>query len=244
MANVSDEGVYKFIHASRMDDVLDGLIKVGSLTHYRKLEETQWIADKLEGRVVLDAGGITITQDTNELDQMLPPSLAGRHAVAESGGTITYAPGVRITIEHPEVYIFSASNGKLAELRRVMCDGADEPYDACIQIFDLRHLAHRLFHRGVVPELDGARMSDLFQSFECSQVAYDVLLRSRGSSRAPEVSPFLKNVFFAAQQEARIVLYPRRSIPSSTFVVRVPRANQLFKEVFRGTSDRPASGSS
>jgi len=234
-----DDKVYKFLPTSRIDDVVKrGFVKIGSLSHYRKLEtEAQWIADKLEGQIVLDTGEIVVTDSSSEVDQMLPPSLAGRHIVVENGGQVIFAPGVKVTIEHPDVYIFSASKGELSDLKRTMCNEAAEPYDGCLQILDLRHLAHRMFHRGIVDALGGTRMTKLFQSFECSEVIYDVLFRKRGSGRAPEVSPFLKDKFFSGQQEVRIVFHPHRPIPVSTFTVRVPRPGQLFKEVFRAAGE-------
>jgi hypothetical protein len=193
----------------------------------------QWIADKLEGRVVLETGGIEITEHNNKLDEMLPPSLVGKHAKAESGGKIVFAPGVKITIEHPEVYIFSAAKGDLATLKQAMCESAAEPYDACIRILDFQHLAHRLFHRGKVASLNNARMSQLFVNFDATEVRYDNLLRGQDSGQAPEASPFLKHVYFSNQREIRIAFFPRRPIALETLIVQIPRPDHLFTEVFR-----------
>jgi len=176
---------------------------------------------------------MVVTESDNKLDPMLPPSLAGRHVHVESGGQVIYAPGATITVQHPEVYIFSACKGELRELIDAMCRDAMEPYDACISIQDVRHLAHRLLYRGRVPELGNVRMSDLFKTFDCSDVAYDVLSRRPEMGRAPEATPFLKDVRFADQHEVRIVFWPRESIDRSTFLVRIPRPDQLFEEVFR-----------
>jgi hypothetical protein len=50
--------------------------------------------------------------------------------------------------------------------------------------------------------------------------------------RIVEASTFLKDSRFAAQREVRIVFYPRQPMQSSTFVVRVPRADQLSRKSF------------
>jgi hypothetical protein len=105
--------IYKFLHSHHLTRVLEGTIRIGSLSHYRRLEGEQWIADRLEGSVEFDPQGMVITEEDNKLDPMLPPSLAGRHVKVSTGGRITYAPGVKFTIQHPEVYLFSASIGDL-----------------------------------------------------------------------------------------------------------------------------------
>jgi len=237
IARGKERGVYKFLHSRHLNDILrKGTLKIGSLSNYRGLEaKAQWIADELEGSIRLDPSGMVITEADNRLDPMLPQSLAGRHVHVESGGQIAFAPGVTMTVQHPEVYIFSASEGDLCELADTMCRGAHDPYDACIQIRDIHHLAHRLFYRGAVPELANARMSKLFQAFECSGVRYDVLARGPELGRAPEASPFLKDAKFAAQHEIRIVFWPRKPVDLSTLLVRIPRPNQLFEEVFRSS---------
>jgi hypothetical protein len=140
---------------------------------------------------------------------------------------------VKITIEHPEVYIFSASKGSLSRLTRTMCEEADEPYDACIHIRDLQHLAHRLFYRGRVRNLQDARMSQLFQDCRCAEVIYDTLVRGQELGHAPEASPFLKDIYFADQHEIRIAFFPYGPIGSPTLDVQFPHPNQLLNEVFR-----------
>jgi hypothetical protein len=234
---------YKFLHSSHVDDVLiGGNVKLGSLTHYRGIEaDQQWISDRLEGRVEINAGGesgMIITEHDNPLDRMLPPSLAGRHAVARSGGRIIYAPGVKILIS-PDInpFIFSASKGPLDPLTDEMCRNSPQPYDACVGITDIGLLAHRLFHRGVIRELGNARTCQVFAHVICQQVSYDTLSRGPEHRQAPEASPFLKDLKFASQREIRIALFPRTPITNTTLIVQVPRPHQLFFEVFRGAPD-------
>jgi len=225
--------VYKFMHSQHLTHVLDeGTIKLGSLSHYRRLEGEQWIADRLEGSVELDPQGMVITEEDNQFDTMLPPSLVGRDVKASAGGRITFAPGVKVTIAHPEAYVFSASIGDLEQLTSLMCRKDQEGYDACIHITDIGLLAHRLFNRGVVLELK-ARVREVFQAVHCSRVSYEVLSRTAALGRAPEASPFLKDIHLADQSEIRIALLPPQHIEHSMLTIRVPRPGQLFKEVFR-----------
>jgi hypothetical protein len=176
---------------------------------------------------------MVITEHDNKLDPLLPGSLAGRHVRAESGGMIVYGPDVKITIEHPEVYIFSASKGDLSELTSVMCGDSSDGYDACIKINDPQLLAHRLLHRARIPALQNARVSDMFSHAQCQDVGYGVLSRGPELGRSPEASPFLKDMYFAGQREIRIVLWPSQNISNSTLIVRVRRPDQLFEAVFR-----------
>lgn len=226
------KGIYKFLHAQHASAVLEaGTVKIGSLSHYRNLEGDQWIADKLEGRVVIEPGAITISENEDKLTPLLPHSLRN-HVRAESGGTITYAPGVKITIEHPDAYIFSATIGDLTKLKDVMCRDSAERYDACIGINSIEHLAHRMFFRGRSLNLNNTRMSRLFSGFECSPVKYDILSRTTELGRAPEASPFLKDVKFEAQSEYRIAFWPRQPIAQPTLLIGIPRPRQLFHAVF------------
>jgi hypothetical protein len=247
-AITATEKTYKFLHSSHVDDVLiGGTVKLGSLIHYRGLEtDQQWISDRLEGRVEINAGGengMIITEHDNPLDRMLPPSLVGRHAVARSGGKIIYRPGVKILIS-PDInpFIFSASKGLLDPLTDEMCCNYPQPYDACVGITDIGLLAHRLFHRGVIRELASARACQVFTHFIWQQVSYNALSRGPEHGRAPEASPFLKDLKFASQREIRIAFFPRTPITNTTLIIQVPRPHKLFFEVFRRAPDsKPTS---
>ena len=162
---------------------------------------------------------------------MLPASLAGRVFEAKTGGTINFSPNATVALVHPNVYLFSASKGALPNLKQTMCSGATQSYDACVQILDFKHLAHRIFHRGVVDELGGARMSHLFRTFESAEVIYDAMGRNRNSGRAPAASPFRKDIFFANQQEIRVVFSPFQPIPLPHFWFACP-ARTIFSKRF------------
>jgi len=226
-------GIYKFLHAPHVGAVLNtGTVKIGSLSHYRALEGgDQWIADRLEGRVEIEPGEVVVSENEDNVTPLLPHSLRN-HLRAESGGTIRFAPGVKITVEHPDVYVFSASIGDLTKLREIMCRESQEQYDSCIGIASIEQLAHRMFFRGKVLDFDGMKMSRLFAGFRCSEVSYDTLSRAPELGRAPEASPFLKDVRFENQREYRIAFWPHHAIQQSSLIVQLPRPDQLFHGVF------------
>jgi hypothetical protein len=226
-------GVYKFLHSAHRSAVLnEGTIKVGSLSHYRTLEGgDQWIADRLEGRIEIEPGEVTVSEHEDKVTPLLPHSLR-HHLRVESGGMIHYAPGVKITIEHPDVYIFSASLGDLTTLQETMCRGSQEQYDSCIGIRSVELLAHRAFFRGTVLNLNSVKMSRVFRGFQCSAVSYVSLSRTQESGRAPEVSPFLKDAKFEEQREFRIAFWPQQSIELPSLIIKLPRPDQLFDSVF------------
>lgn len=115
-----------------------------------------------------------------------------------------------------------------------MCrEWQDDPYDACIKITDMGWLAHRIFFRGVIPELGGAKMSNICKGFTWQDVTYDVLRRDASMGQTPSPSPFLKDIHFARQREIRIVFVPREPTTRSTFTVQIPKPGHLFDEMFR-----------
>jgi hypothetical protein len=227
-------GLYKFLHSAHLDEVVTrGKIKIGSLSHYRGLEGQQWISDRLEGRVKLNPGAMHLTEHDNPLDRMLPSSLVRRHAVAMNGGEIIIEDGVTITIEHPDVFIFSACKGDLESLTEVMCLTAEDPYDACLNIVDLDLLAHRMLFRGILPAHQNQKMWRFFATFHVCDVSYTTLSRGPELGSSPEAGPCLKDLKFASQQEARIVFIPREPIRASSLIVEIPRPRRLLSEVFR-----------
>jgi hypothetical protein len=174
-----------------------------------------------------------VTEHDNPLDRMLPSSLVGRHAVAMNGGEIIYQEGVKITIEHPDVFVFSACKGSLDDLTETMCRAAEEPYDACLNVIDLGLLAHRMLFRGILPDHNNQKMWRLFSDFQVCEVSYTTLSRTPELGTSPEASPCLKDLRFASQREARIVFVPREPIRASSLIVEIPRPRQLLREVFR-----------
>jgi hypothetical protein len=121
-----------------------------------------------------------------------------------------------------------------------MCSYPPEnPYDACIRIVDIKLLAHRMFHSGIVLELSNAKVGHLFADFGCGEVAYDNLLQDQKTmtARAPRPSPFLKHHDpFSQQREVRIAFQPHQVLTLETLTIKIPRPKQILIEEFRGIS--------
>ena len=213
-------GDYKYLYSVDLDRILvDGTIRIRTLSYYRDLEGTQWIADHLEGLVkvkldqfLLRPGESTAFAPTGYRDIERPPT-AGN----------LYLQDVVLSYLHADVFIFCASRGDLSSLSETMCQNNGYPhhacdrYDACVRIADLEHLAHRIFHRGVIVRSEGTeRVSDFFGGCRCGVVTYAELCRNQNTSRLPSPSPFLKDNDFRSQCEVRIAFYPLRSLPLHT----------------------------
>jgi hypothetical protein len=234
-------GYYKFLHSVHLDNILrDGTLRVSSLSYYRRLEDRQWIADRLEGSVeVRLTQGLAVTG--NEVSEFTPPGY-NPQVVAGSGGKIVLGEQVILNFQHPEVFVFCLSQGDLSELTEVMCQHGDRPYDACIQVNDIQLLGHRMYYSGKILEMNGVKVNELFTSGRWAPVEYkDLSLDQKNIRCRPEPpSPFVKhNDPFPVQREVRIALFePRRTLPAETLTIKIPRPEQIFTEVFRNRSER------
>lgn len=232
-------GTYKFLHTRDIDKVLrDGTVRIASLAHYRGLEGApDRIADRLEGSVhipishsiILGAGGT----DEQALRNTAPQG--SRLPIEVSGGAMIGVQGLTLAFPCPEVYIYSASFGDLAELRLSMANGSANSYDAGLRISDIGMLAHRLYYRGRIIEFNSARTRDYFAAVKANNVNYDQLIRAPGMPRLPAPDPFLKDVSFSNQHEIRIALYPRpgKTISYAQLTIRIEDPERLFCEEFR-----------
>jgi hypothetical protein len=229
-------GYYKFLHSKDIHHVVAGeTIRLSTLSHYRELEGgEQWIADHLEGSVAVGIRDLAVQELSAYTPEGIRPPIGG-------GGSVKNCLFLYIC---PEAYIFCASQGNLASLTEVMCDNATAaPYDACLRISDMRVLAHRIYHRGTVLEMDGARVRDLLGDPVCDTVTYsDLFFEQTGRmTRPPAPSPFRKHSTFDRQRELRLVFEraPQAILPE-TITIRVPKLKQLFVQEFR---DRPTGRS-
>ena len=107
----------------------------------------------------------------------------------------------------------------------------------------MRVLAHRIYHRGTVLEMEGARVRDLLGYPVCDTVTYGDLFfeQTGGTTRPPAPNPFRKHSTFDRQREVRIVFEraTQAKLPES-ITIRVPKLKQLFVQEFR---DRPTGTS-
>jgi hypothetical protein len=232
-------GYYKFLHSKDIHHVAAGeTIRLSTLSHYRELEGgEQWIADHLEGAVAVGIRDLAL-EGQGGFSAYTPEGFG-----SPIGGSASVKNCLFLYI-CPEAYIFCASQGNLASLTEVMCDNATAaPYDACLRISDMRVLAHRIYHRGTVLEMDGARVRDLLGYPVCDTVTYSDLFfeQTSGMTRPLAPSPFRKHSTFDRQREVRIVFErASQAILPESITIRVPELKQLFVQEF---SDRPTGRS-
>jgi hypothetical protein len=155
---------------------------------------------------------------------------------ADTGGKIILGKDVILNYQHTEVFIFCASQGDLASLTEAMCEDTENPYDAYVRIVDMELLAHRMFHRGTVVEMNSAKVSHVFTHFSCAPVVYNNLSldQKKITTRPLPPSPFIKHHDpFPKQREVRIAFQPRQVLPLETLTIKIPRPKQIFIEEFR-----------
>jgi hypothetical protein len=222
---------YKFLDAKDVDRVLrDGTLRIASLSHYRNLEKNQWIADRLEGSVQVNVKELLVAG--NEAASLTPDGFDPPGKV-QAGAKIIFENCI-FSYQTPEFFIFSLSGGDLDLLTEAMCKNSEHPYDSCINISDLELLAHRMFFRGKIIELDNEPVRRAFVGFRCGQVLYDNVDREQTAGRPPAPSPFLKHTAFSYQREVRIVFQPAEPITSQVLTIKIPRPEVVMREKFRG----------
>lgn len=222
---------YKFLNSIHIDRLLrDGTVRVASLDFYRQSENPQWISDRLEGRVEVNIDDIT----SNDLQEFTPEGFVP----ILSGGSNNTFKDVWLTYEVNNVFIFCASFGDLQSLTTIMCnnDNGSEPYDACVHIPSIEILAHRMFHRGVVANLQNERVRNIFDYYDYGTVRYENLSRDQTLSRPPAPDPFVKHAAFHTQSEVRIVFYPNSRLLDRNIdilSIKIPKPHNVFLEEFR-----------
>jgi hypothetical protein len=112
-----------------------------------------------------------------------------------------------------------------------MCNGPDG-YDACLRIAHLDWLAHRLYHRAIIPSLGDIPVSDIFAKPEIRKVSYEKLVRTIHDGPMLCPGPFVRDIAFAAQREIRILFRPLRKLDQETLIIKFPRPHQLFSLEF------------
>src|SRR5262249_6365371 len=144
--------------SSAVDRILiDGTIRVSRLAYYRNLEASeQWVADQLEGSVVIKVDNLTVTEDN--VSDFAP--IGRTPAIKVGSDSKVVLRNTVLNYPYSDVFVFCASHGDLAHLTKIWCSSAfTNPYDACVGIVDMNLLAHRIFYRGVILELGEAKMS-------------------------------------------------------------------------------------
>jgi len=232
----------KFINTEHIDRVLkDGTIIVSSFQYFRDLEATQgpWIGDRLEAASELTTPeNFTLTEGSPELQRTNEANVGmglftGQFAQVSGGGRIEMG-GARFVQQVEPMHIYSFASGDLDELKTRMCVEAQQPYDACLRIFDPSALAQAICDTGETP--DGSPFKALFAMIRHEPIKYEPVTQDILTGNAIAPSPFRKAPRFAPQSEERFVFVPILGGPAlaDRITIQLTNPSSYFEEVFRG----------
>lgn len=228
--------IFKFLDPNNVDDMLvRGTVRISTLSHFRKLEGEKWIADADEATTVVNASGAVVhsASDEPQFETWGPPGFTNL-SKASSGGWIIFGADARLSYVHPNCFIFCASQGEKETLVQAMCRDAKQPYEAAIRILlPLSLLAHRIYWRGTILELDNQPVRRFLQLVSSGPVTYDAVEHHHAAGQAPAPSPFRKHPDFAPQSEVRIVLVPVQDLGRDQLTIKLPHPEKIFAEEFR-----------
>jgi hypothetical protein len=226
---------YKFLHREDLPIILEqGRLQFGKLSYYRMMFEKhgrqKWIGDPHEGRTEIFHDPIVAEVVTPELSDVI--ARVGIRIAPGSHGTVV---GNTKSVTSPDVHIFCASTGDIGSLRASMCEAHPnnlKPYDACLLISDPTLLAERIFAKGTLPQFGGAPVNRHFDILPFRSVSYEEVRTNAASGPIKAPSPYLKDSYFEAQAETRLVLRPKdRSDSTDLLVVEIPNPSDLFREI-------------
>ncbi|MCA1514558.1 hypothetical protein [Bradyrhizobium sp. NBAIM01] len=223
--------MFKFLRSRDVNSILGGSVLIRPLSFYRRIEEEggkPWIGDRLEytSEVLVQH----ISDRTTDLLKRIAPAGMPAAISPMEGAKDWSARNLMLSytfIDDP--WVFCASDGDLKQLTKIMCDGSEDGYDACIKIKDFGAFVTHLYRMGRVNDKP---LAVLFKGSRCDQVKYDrvSLLIEEGPPPAP--NPFLKDVKFSDQQEARYVLLPANPIAEDTLFVKFPDPDKYLVREF------------
>jgi hypothetical protein len=140
----------------------------------------------------------------------------------------------RLSYVHPDCFIFCASEGEREKLIQTMCRDAKQPYQAAIRILlPLSLIAHKIFWRGAIVEVDNLPVRRFFQMVSSGPVTYDAFEHHHAAGQAPAPSPFKKHPDFEPQSEVRVVLVPAQDVGREQLTIKLPHPEKIFAEEFR-----------
>ena len=240
--------IFKFLNSQHIDRALKGgTIRISTFSHYRSLENPG-IGDPTEASTIVKVDDAILRGTNGQLtaEPWRPEGFLGAFGVGpESTLSLSNVPG---QYNHPDCFIFCVSEGDRDTLIEAMCFKATDPYDACLRLLiPLQLLAHRIFWRGKVKELNNTPVRNLFRAVDSGRVTYDAVEHNYADGQAPTPSPFKKRPLpeFVLQSEARIVLWPNNDLGLHQLTIQLPRIEKIFAEEFRSASlakailDRP-----
>ncbi|WBL82294.1 hypothetical protein I3J27_18350 [Bradyrhizobium xenonodulans] len=225
-----DKPVYKFLRARDVDSMMSGSVLIRPLSFYRRLEEEggkPWIGDRLENRSEVSVGHLS--DKTPELLKRIAPTGMPAAISPMDGAKDWSVDNINFTYEFAnDPWVFCASDGDLEALTKVMCGGGGDSYDACVRIKDFSAFHRHLHERGHV---DGEPLANLFKASHADRVRYDRVSIAIEEGQPLVPNPFLKDIKFADQREARYALLPANPIEKDTLFVRFSSPdNYLVRE--------------
>lgn len=240
--------IFKFLDSKDVDHVLKGgTIRISTFSHYRSLEKPG-IGDRTEASSIVNVDDAILKGINGQptAEPWRPEGFSG--AFAAGPGSTLILSNVQAQYNHPDCFIFCVSEGNRDTSIKAMCFKANDPYDACLRLLiSLQLLAHRIFWRGKVKELNNTPVRNLFRAANSGRVTYDAVKHNCVDGQAPAPSPFKKRPLpeFVLQSEARIVLWPNRDLGLQQLTIQLPHIEKIFAEEFRSASlakailDRP-----
>lgn len=184
-----------------------GQVRVGSFADYRRDEHHDAIRDDLEGQTVGQVGDVILTTDAAE---PVVTTVAGLKFAVASGGVIDIR-GTKYVRELPSLYVYSTS--------AVSASGHLSSSDTVVEITDIERFGRLL--------VDGR--PDLFIGYDSGWVRYEPRVYDAIDHPGLEPNPFVKHSSFEADEEFRLVLYPRGSVEPHV-IVELPSVAQAFAD--------------
>jgi hypothetical protein len=221
-----------------------GTIRISTFSHYRRLEKPG-IGDATEASSIVNVDDAILKGISHQLtaEPWRPEGFLGAFAVGP-GSTLNLR-NVQGQYNHPDCFIFCVSEGDRDTLTEAMCFKATHPYEACLRLLiPLPLLAHRIFWRGEVMELNNAPVRNLFFAVDSGRVTYDAVEHNCADGQAPTPTPFKKRPLpeFVLQSEARIVLWPNNDLGGlQQLTIQLPHIEKIFAEEFRSISSAEAT---
>jgi len=219
-------GAYKFLDPDHVPNLMAGHIRLGSLRHYRKVEDRK-LRDEMEGaQNYFQSEKITIDPRTGEGEPVRAKLAAiGIHA----RGRTTFVNSSFESQVGP-MHIFSYSVGSLPKLAAQWTN-----YDGCVEIIDQERFAQSVLESGVLhsgPVIMPVRQ--MFRGILHGAVSYDAIPLDIVREEVSEPSPFRKGPAFSDERESRLALQgPVIELPDVIYV-KIPNPNEVFQVVSSG----------
>lgn len=219
---IGQRRVFKYVHRKNLQSILNrGSIKVGWLSEYRTIENVS-LRDEREGIVSSQAAGPISIHDFHLSHH------ARTIAQADKDSNIIFAGTILRRMSNFPVFCFSYVNASDAYQS---LSGNDEPYDAVIEISNIRTFARevaRVLSTIVHPNVGYFYLPVIYTDREPE---------SHEASPSPFATAFFKRTCYRDNAEGRIVFSPSidwqgfGEVVSPLRILEVPAICSLLREV-------------